>query len=216
MSLQDQISKAVITEIEQQNWGATEQFMQIHEVVKVDEKPKVEHIVIRENIAIAYLPVKNERFHLAIHFDVEPEMEIRYVGTEDYNKVYLRSTSDTLTAGEIAALTTLSETETFNTGDKKTFGKALYKFSGANYEPNPGPDSFENKIEKLLDYLEQDRAGVKALVNNANACIQVDKDIHNGNGLIGGPYINKQIIKRMAALDLEIAFSQYAAGNSFQ
>ena len=216
MSLQDQIREAVITEIEQQNWGVTEQFMQIHDVIRVDGKPKVECISIKGDLAIAYVSVKNERFHWAIHFDVNPDIEIRYIGTEDYNKVYLRSTSDTLTASEIAALTVLNTTETFNNGDKKAFGNAFYKFSGANYEPNPGPDNFENKIEKLLDYLEKDRAGVKALVDNANAYIQVDTDIHNGNGLIGGPFINKQIIKRMAALDLEIAFDQFATGNSFQ
>lgn len=218
MDLQDQIIQAAILEIEQKSWGATEQYMQIHDVVRINGIPKIERVDLKneDEGAIAYLPVEGERFYLAIYFDTVPEVSIRYIGTEDYTKIYLRATSDTLTWPEITAMTTLKAAETFNNGDKRRSGTAVYKYSCANYEPNPGPDTFENKLKNLLDYLEQDKKGVEALVNNTDAYIQVDKDIHYGNGLIGGPHIDILNINRMAKMKLEISFSQYVTGNPFK
>ncbi|MGF7040185.1 hypothetical protein [Mucilaginibacter lappiensis] len=54
------------------------------------------------------------------------------------------------------------------------------------------------------------------MVNNTDAYIQVDKDIHYGNGLIGGPHIDILNINRMAKMKLEISFSQYVTGNPFK
>jgi hypothetical protein len=78
------------------------------------------------------------------------------------------------------------------------------------------PDEFEDKLKKLLDHLEQDKDGIKRLVDNANGYIQVAMEIHNGNGMIGGPNIDIIHIKRMAVLGLSINFDLYVGGNKFK
>ncbi|GAB2700911.1 hypothetical protein GCM10027037_27360 [Mucilaginibacter koreensis] len=217
MGIQEQVTQAALQELETQSWGATEQYLQIYEVVKAEGKPVIARIDMEEpkGLAIVYFSMVGERLYLAIGVDTQPEVAIRYINTESYNKVYLRASSETLTAAQIQVLSTLQASESFNKGELRKSGKVTYTYSCANYEPNPEPDAFEDKLMKLLDYLEQDNAGVAALVMQADAYIQVDQDIHYGNGLIGGPYLSKEVIRRMSGLNLGIEFSQYATGKPF-
>lgn len=82
--------------------------------------------------------------------------------------------------------------------------------------PNPEPDDFEDKLIKLLDYLEQDKEGIKELVEKANGYIQIAMDLHNANGMIGGANLSADSIRRMSNLGLAIDFDLYVAGNSFK
>lgn len=218
MNIQDQITQAAIRELEIPSFAVTEQILQIHHVVRVDGISQVARVDMEGDVgvAIVYFPIQGQRFYLAVYLDTQPQITILNVGTENNNMVYLRATSDTLTYSEIAALTNLKPTEVWNNGDYMKNGRVKYTYSCANFEPNPEPDSFEDKLVKLLDYLEQDKDGVAALVNQADAYIQVDVDIHNGNGLIGGPYLSKQNIKRISEMNLAISFDQYVTGNPFQ
>lgn len=85
-------------------------------------------------------------------------------------------------------MTNLMPTEFWNKGDLKKNGKSKYVFSNLKILPNPEPDEFEDKLKKLLDFLEQDKNGIKQLAVSANGYIQVAMDIHNGNGMIGAQY----------------------------
>jgi hypothetical protein len=119
---------------------------------------------------------------------------------------------------ELAKLTNLTSTDGRNIGDKKhpNSGAIVWKESTIFFEPNPEADEFEDKLTKLLDYLEQDIEGVEKLVKNAGGYIQVYSCFHNGNTAIGGHYINKDQIKRMSKLNLEIDFDISAQGNFFK
>jgi hypothetical protein len=64
--------------------------------------------------------------------------------------------------------------------------------------------------------LEQDKEGVKRLAEKADGYNQVAMDIHNGNGMIGGPNIDRDDIRRMNELGLSINFDIYVGGNSFK
>lgn len=75
---------------------------------------------------------------------------------------------------------------------------------------------FEIKLKQLLDFLEQDKEGIANLANNANGHIQVTINFHNSNTMLGGPMIDKNNIKRISALNLEIDFDLYAKGNFFK
>jgi heme oxygenase len=110
----------------------------------------------------------------------------------------------------------LPPTEIWNKGDFRKSGKSNYTFSNFTILPNPEPDQFKDKLRKLLDHLEQDKDGIKQLVNNANGHIQVAMDFHNGNGMIGGPSIDSIDIKRMSELGLSIDFDLYVSGNKFK
>jgi hypothetical protein len=218
MTIREQIIQAVFREIENPTLAVTEQYLQIHDLVQVNGLPEIARIDLdeRDDIAIAYLPIREYKFYLAVYVKIAPETSVINIGTENGNRVYLRAISDTISFEEITAMSILKATEGWNKGDLKKHGKAWQRYNCAIYEPNPEPDSFEDKLRKLIDYLEQDCAGVAWLVERTDAYIQVDCDIHNGNGLIGGPFINKGNIKRLSAMNLEIAFSQYVTGNPFQ
>jgi hypothetical protein len=111
-------------------------------------------------------------------------------------------------------MTKLKATGGHNKGDQRG-QNVLWKWSSISFEPNPEADEFEDKLTKLLNYLEQDREGVEKLVNNANGHIQVYSSFHNGNTLIGGHHIDKDHIRRMGKLNLEIDFDINADGHLF-
>ena len=94
--------------------------------------------------------------------------------------------------------------------------KVNYRFSSLGIEPNPEPDEFEDKLAKLLDLLETDKEGIKRLVDKANGGISVAMTFHDGNGMFGGPHLDRQTVKRLGDLNLSVDFDLYADGNSFK
>ena len=211
------IDKA-IEEIETKTFGVTEQFLAIHKLVYIDNKPKIARVdTDKEDEAIVYLNVEDEKFFLAVYVDTKPNLKVRWTNTEPYHSVYFRASSDTLSLKQLSELTTLTSTRGRNKGDKKNpnGSKIEWKESSIFIEPNPEADEFEDKLTKLLDYLEQDSRGIAKLVSNANGHIQVYSSFHNGNTMIGGHHLEKDHIKRLSNLNLEIDFDISADGNFF-
>lgn len=116
----------------------------------------------------------------------------------------------------MAAITNLKPTGGWRRGALKRLGKATYRNTLIRFTPNPEPDEFEDKLKKLLDFLEQDPIGIRKLTDLAEGYIQAAIIFHNGNTMLGGPHIDKESIKRMAALNLEIDFDLYAEGKFFK
>ena len=197
--------------------GVTEQYLEIHSPIYVDNKIKVERIDRdrKDELIIAYLPVLDEEFYFAVYINTKTN-KVTGVVTEAYHRVYFRATSETLSADDLKAMTSFTPTEFWNKGDLRKNGKSKHTFSNFKILPNPEPDEFEDKLKKLLDFLEQDKEGIKRLVENANGYIQVAMDIHNGNGMIGGHTIDTDDIRRMNDLGLSINFDLYVGGNSFK
>jgi hypothetical protein len=212
-----QVIELIEKEFKEKTLGVTGQYLEIHSPIYADNKVKVECIDrdSEDEMIIAYLPVLDEKFYFAVYIDTKTN-EITGVGTEAYHRVYFRATSETLTADELKTMTILTPTEFWNKGDLRKNGKSNHTFSNFEILPNPEPDDFEDKLKKLLDYLEQDKNGIKQLVRNANGYIQVAMDIHNGNGMIGGLNIDADDIRRMNDLGLSINFDLYVGGNGFK
>lgn len=204
-------------EFKEKTLRVTEQYLEIHSPIYTDNKLKVERIDRdgKNEMIIAYLPVLAEKFYFAVYIDTKTN-KITGVGTEAYHRVYFRATSETLSADELKAMTRLTPTEFWNKGDLRKTGKSNHTFSNFKILLNPEPDEFEDKLKKLLDFLEQDKDGIKRLVDNANGYIQVAMDIHNGNGMIGGHNIDIDAIRRMNDLGLSINFDLYVGGNGFK
>jgi hypothetical protein len=213
----EQIIELIEKEFKEKTLGTTEQYLEIHSPIYVDKKLKVDRIDRETNdgLIIAYLPILDERFYFSVYINTTL-IQITNVGTEAYHEVYFRATSEILTANELQTMTKLTPTGGWNKGDLRKNGRSAYKFSSFEILPNPEPDEFEDKLKKLLDFLEQDNDGIKQLAEKANGYIQVAMDIHNGNGMIGGPNIDKDAIRRMNMLGLSIDFDLYVGGNSFK
>lgn len=204
-------------EFKERTLGVTEQYLEIHSPIYVDNKLKVDRIDrdTKDGCIIAYLPVVDERFYFAIYINTKSK-EVTGVGTEAYHRVYFKATSENLAMEDLKSMTTLTPTDFWNRGDLKKNGKSNYTFSNFTIITNPEPDEFENKLKKLLDFLEQDKDGIKQLVGKANGYIQVAMDLHNGNGIIGGHTIDQDSIRRMNNLGLSISFDLYVGGNGFK
>lgn len=203
-------------EIENPVLGVTEQFLEIHEVVYLDGKPVVARVdVEKENgDAIVYFLVEGEKFYFAVYLDTEPEISVRWTDTEDYHSACFIVTSEILDAAALSAMTNLTPTESWTKGDK--WRKTERKCTVLRFEPNPEADEFEDKIEKLLNYLLTDKENIKRLVEQYDGSIQVISIFHNGNTMLGGVHLNKGIINKLSELNLCIDFDLYAEGNLFK
>jgi hypothetical protein len=212
------VIERAIDELQSKRFGTTEQLLEIHEVVYVDNKPKILRVDTEadDGTAIVYFPIKGEKFYLAVWLDTIPEVSVRAVGTENYNAVYLKVISNDLSFEELSSLTTLKPTRGWSKGDRRKSGKSFYNFSALHFEPNPEPDEFQDKLRKLLDFLEQDKEGINKLMDKASVEVQVATVFHNGNTMLGGHHLDKETIKRLAALNLELDFDLYAEGKFFK
>jgi hypothetical protein len=212
-----QVIELIEKEFKDKTLGVTEQYLEIHSPIYVDNKLKVDRIdrERKNGLIAAYLPVHDQQFYFAVYIDTKTN-QVTGVGTEAYHRVYFRATSKTLSADELKAMTNLTPTEFWNKGDLRKTGNSNHTFSNFKILPNPEPDEFEDKLKKLLSFLEQDKEGIKELAEKADGYIQVAMDIHNGNGMIGGPIIDADDIRRINDLKLSISFDLYVGGNSFK
>ena len=211
------ITEKALSEIENRHFAVTEQYLEIHELVIEDNKPKIDRIDTEstDGTAIVYLPIKGQKFFLAIYLDTVPNVEVRGVGTEPYNSVRFVASSETLDLKELSDLTTLKYSTGRNKGDKRGQNGAWH-YSSISFEPNQEPDEFEDKLKKLLDYLQQDKEGILDLIEQGKGYIQVAIEFHNGNKMLGGPHLDLETIKRLGELNLAIDFDLYVGGNSFK
>jgi hypothetical protein len=141
----DKIIQKAIEEIESTPWGVTQQFLDIHQVVYLGTKPKVERVDLDkgDGTAIVYLPVKEERFYLAIYIETSPEPEIRSIYVEPYISVCFSAGSETIELEILSGMTSLVPTSVWRKGDPKREGKPiLHKSNRIRFEPTPGPDEF--------------------------------------------------------------------------
>lgn len=214
---EQQVIELIQKEFKEKTLGVTKQYLEIHSPIYADNKLKIDRIDRdrTDNLIIAYLPVLDEKFYFAVYIDTKSN-EVISIDTEAYHQVYFRATSETLSSDELKVMTRLTPTELWNKGDLRKSGKLNYTFSNLTILPNPEPDEFEDKLKKLLDFLEGDKEGIKQLVDNAGGYIQVAMEIHNGNGMIGGHNIDTDNIRRMNDLGLSINFDLYVVGNSFK
>lgn len=213
----EEVKDLIQTELSQKNLGVTQQYLEVHEIEYENGELKIARIdkENEEGLIIAYLPVKEEYFWLAVYID-ESTGTIQNIGTESRNQVIMRATSDELTCHELQSLTKLKATKSINKGDFKRNKKLKYAYSVLDLEPNPEPDAFEDKLEKLLVFLEQDREGIHALAKKSNVWVSATMDFHYGNQLLGKAYISLDNIKRLSALNLAIDFDLAAWGNPFK
>lgn len=218
-SIDNEIIEKAIQEIESQTWGVTQQFLEIHQVVYADSKPKVERVDRdrEDGTVVLYIPIKEQKFYLAICLETVPEVLINGIYIEPYTSVCFSASSETIDLDNLTEMTTLKATSTWKKGDLKHIGGTIqHRVNRFRIEPNPGPDEFEDKMKLLLDLLETDKRGVTELVEKAAGYVQVAMEFHNGNTMLGGPNISKEIIARMAALNLEIDFDLYVGGKFYK
>ena len=207
------ILQSAINEINSKKFGFTQQFLKVHELEYINNQPIIEDVLLEKNNAIVYFKVKNERFYLAVHINNLSKNEVFNVTTENFNSIFLQVESKNLSSLEISAFTKLNFTRKVDIGDPK--GSTFHNVTKVYFEPDYSINSFENRLIKFLDYLEQDVDGVITIKENCETVIRAIVIYHNGNTDLGGFQLNNDVLKRLANLDLSIEFDFYAEGNFF-
>lgn len=209
----EQVIQLIEQEFKEKTLEPVVLLLDVHSPIYIDNKLKVDRIYRdrKNETIIAYLPVLNEKFYFSVYINTKAN-EVTAFGTEAYYWFAFVASSNTLSGDELKAMTSLAPTELWSNPD---LGKNPNASSALMIRPNPEPDKFENKLKKLLDFLEQDKEGIKRLVDNANGYIMVGMEFHKGDGWLGRHDIDKDDIRRMSDLGLSINFELLASGNSY-
>ena len=212
----EQVLQLITAEFEAKTLGTTEQYLEIHGPVYENGQIKIERIDREspEGLIIAYLPVKDEYFSFAVYID-PVTIEIFNIGTESRNTVSLLVSSEKLTAEELRSFTALTPDRIADKGGLTPNKKSVHKRSFIEFTPNPEPDTFEDKLAKLINFLLTDNEGIRALSVMADASIEVMMDFHYGNQLIGAAALNLESIKKLSDLHLPINLHFTAWGKPF-
>ncbi len=214
-----QFIDAAIQELSNKEWGIVEQFLEVHNIEKVNGDPKVAYVdtAHKEGEAAVYFNVEKEKFFFVIAVDTET-LEINWKDTVPYIYMLFRARSKNLTLAELASKTTLAPhtQRSYSIGDKRPRTEKLHDHSFIEFEPCPDPGKFEDKMDAVLGFLEQDKSGVQTLCESHEGYLQIIMSFHNGNTMLGGAWVNRKAIKRLAALNIELDFDLYAEGNFFK
>ncbi|TDS17657.1 DUF4279 domain-containing protein [Sphingobacterium paludis] len=211
----EDITNLVEFELKNQEFGVTEQILEIHSPALLENKLQIANVAFKGDAVSVFIPIEGEHFYLVFYIDTE-KREITGISTEPYISVYFKATSKELSASELNGYTNLELSESWNKGDKKPSERAFYSVSGIIIEPNTKPNDFETKFKELISELKKDKAGVQQLAKFADGYIQVVMDFHNGNGILGGPNLNEANIRDLNDLGLSIDFAFYASGRSYK
>jgi hypothetical protein len=200
-------------------WEMTKQLLECMEVELVDELPKLEGIVIKQDIgrATVYVAVKGEPFYIGVNFDIEGAIEINAVCTEPHIGLSYSAISEDLDSELLLSLTQLPPTQIIEKGDSSPINQWKYNYSGLSYESADTPGSFADKLDDFLAYLEKDISGINALNHYTGAeDIFVTVWYHISNGNFTQLYLTKDHIARLAKLGLSVTFDLYVRGQALR
>lgn len=212
------ITNIITDELLNPTFEMTRQYLKILEVKYEDKKPKIAKIDFDENqnLATAYIEVKNERYCLEFIFDTTDNIQLTAVDTLPFVGISFMPTSEKLTTDELLKITSIKPTKTITKGDFFSNGKFEYTYNGLEFETFQEPGRLERKLKYLLDILETDLEGIKKLsVQTSTKDIFVTIVYHIGNGNFTGLYLDNEILNRLARLGLELTFDIYATGEKF-
>ena len=207
----ERIKAVAIKEILNQTFATTQQYLARHQVELEAEKPKVESVIFLTDCkSVVFFPIQNEWFFLAVYLE---DLQVQWVTIEDHHQVYFAATSEHLSFTELQAMTHLIASRGWNKADQRRNTQTYYSFSAFYLEPNTEKMlPFNRQLRNLLDTLEQDIDGICVLGDRAATAINVCAHRYVGNGSIGGYHLDRETMKRIINLGLEIDFDLYVSG----
>ncbi|QJX47628.1 DUF4279 domain-containing protein [Hymenobacter taeanensis] len=211
---EQQIKQLLAQELANPTFGVTQQFLAIHRILHEEGLPVVRRIAEAEaGIVTAYMAVEGHKFYLAISI-ATTAAEIVDITTEAFHDIWLRASSEELTTAQMLTLTHLTPIRQYNKGDVR-MGTFKHKQSVIDFQPRYEPDTVGSNLYNLLSLLEQDTKGIRDLAAKTECVVRVASYFHNGNGMLGGHFIDASTLKRISNLNVSVDFDLYAEGNSY-
>lgn len=209
-----EIRRLIKKELTAKKWGISEQLLEIHQPILENKKVKIAKIKKKPKQIIVYLTVENEKFYFVFYINSKSR-KIIGISTESFISICFRATSDKINFDEMQKLTKLQATKGWNKGELRN-NSVRHKLSSFIFDLNYKPQTFEKKLSNLLKVLKNHKREITKLSKKAYCIIQVYMEIHNGNGMIGGPNMSRKNIKKLSKLNLSVDFDQYVSGNEFK
>lgn len=209
------VKVAVAKELASTSLGTTQQFLEVHQVRKVQGKPVIANVIEEDDSIIAYLSVEGERFHFALRLK-KRSLIPTFSWSQEYVRITYFAESEEVGAEQLAKVTKLKPTSMASKGASVLSTSVKLKFSFIKIVTSDEPNSFDRKLNELLTLLESDRDGIRRLSEVSKTGIDVVIDYHNENGMLAGPEIDIETIKRLAELNLALGFRLVLSGNLYK
>lgn len=211
---EQEIRELIQHELTHKEWGGTEQILEIHAPVYQNGKIIIHNIIENKDKKEVYIPITDEHFYLTFYIHSKNK-KIIGISIEPGVSIYFKAISENHSSADLESLTHLEITKSWNKGDLRKSKTGHYDFSCIMIEFDKKADTFERKLDILISELLKDIDGIRKLSAQAQTIIQAVIHFHNGNGMIGGPYLSDKHIKRLADLNLSIDFDFYISGNQY-
>ena len=207
-----------IKEFEQKNWGSTEQYLEVMEILYENNLPVVARIEkVSTNDIIIYFKIKDEKFYYTHYFSSQKsELELTGVDITAATDVYLKVYSENLSIEEMEAVVSFVPTRRYIKGMKDKF-MPVHKMNRIDFEVD---DNFSGNIERKLHLLLNELLPHKDeldLLKNQGCHIYITAywEAYIGNNMLGGIYLDTELISKLNNLKLEIDFDISTSGESF-
>jgi hypothetical protein len=213
--LEQKLYDISVHEIENHEWGVTQQYLDVMKVATENGKPKLERIEYSDKNSIKFhFDIEDENFFFTTYFENE-----ELVGIEITNGSIITFSviSKNLNLSEILAKTSLNPTRTWQKGDKMKILKRLETNNGFVFEPITSfAGDFEAKLLFLLKNLEPHKEEILDL--KQQCWISIDASIYQyiHNSMLGGFTIEKEMIRILHHLNLEVSFQFFIGGEPFE
>lgn len=221
-----EIRELIEKELFEKSFGTIEQYLEIHSPVY--EEGKLEIACIDRSLEgeiIVYLSVKEEEFYFIVYINIV-ERKIVAFDTEAHYRVFLIafmldqfidiSNLDSYNRLEIDLIKHLNLEYAWKKGEKMRGRSRLHEDNGLKFEPTPEPDTLENKLNRLLDILEENKEGMSAFSQKVDFIkIQTFISYHRGNQLLGSFVLDKALLNRISQFNIALEFDISAWGKPF-
>ena len=223
----DIYKKIADDEINNPQWMETKQFLEVNNFEKINNEYIYERYSINNDSyryynynnppvkieceIIFYYKIENQQYFFAIGIDVK-QKDVSRVFLRNSTYCYLKASSDDMTLEEMAKLTNLKYSEGITKGEEIKRGrKGFYQHSLIKFKFTDNTSyELEESLNMLLNELEKDKDGIKNLVEKTDASIIVCK--YQYISANAGIDIDRNIIKRLYELNLEINIDMYCVG----
>ena len=213
MTKEKQYIDKALEELKVQSFETTKQYLAVINLFKEGKNPIPARINLKhtENLVAIYFEVPEERFFFVVNLTKDPNIEVQGVWVQSGHRVYLTATSESLSYSQLASFLKLQPLTGWSIGDLRPSGNTHHTFSRISFEPNPMEAyDLEEKLNELLDELEQDKEGLKKLIENSNAYISVCRYQYVSEN--AGLHLDQKTIHRLSNLNLSIDVDAYIVG----
>ena len=207
-----------IKEFKEKNWGSTEQYLEVMEILYENSSPVIARIETADTNDIAvYFKIKDENFYYTHYFSSKNNaLELTGIDVTAANQVYLRIYAENLSIEEIEAIISFVPSKRYIKGMKDVF-MPVHSMNRLDFEVDDTTSgNFEQKLHLLLNELEPHKDELNLLKDRGcHIYVTAYWEAYIGNKMLGGIYLDRELISKLNNLNLEIDFDIYTSGKSF-